>query len=136
MAADGDTRSAKKAGQACLDGRKKKRKHNDEEESEDDDQMSDASDDEYDLSEYAYLQNAMHYDPEDKGVFKCVKIVAEDFGDGAQVVVYRSKYLENSKKWGKVDKSPVHVSDIEKYHKHPQNKKNVDAIINPKGMKR
>jgi hypothetical protein len=30
----------------------------------------------------------------DKVVFKCVIFVAEDLREGAQVVVYRSKYLE------------------------------------------
>jgi hypothetical protein len=34
----------------------------------------------------------MHYDLDGSCVYKCADVVPEDFGDGAVVVVYRSKY--------------------------------------------
>lgn len=135
IAAIDDTTLPKKVKKAGIPGRKNKKKRDEDDDPEDDEHISQAPDD-YDLSEFQYLRDALHYDPEDRGVFKCVDIVAEDFGEGAQVVVYRSKYLEKSKKWGRVDTTPIHVSDVIKYHKHPKNTINVNAVINPKGMKR
>ncbi len=60
--------------------------------------VEDKEQESFDLDPKDYLLGQAHYDPEDNGVFKSVKIVAEDFGNGAEVVVYRSHYNSSSGK--------------------------------------
>ena len=52
----------------------------------------------YDLSQYDYLLQKLHYDPEDNAVFKSHSIAALE----GNVVVYRCKYNSKSRTWGKV----------------------------------
>ena len=124
-------------------GKKTKRKKKPYDESDDDVDVSESgsSDDEdnvrmahdsddgecnqtgYDLDKYSYLKDTIHYDPDDAGVFKCVRIVAEDFGDGAEVVVYRCKYNAQTGKWGATRKNdPIHVADVVKYYEKYQSR--------------
>ena len=110
--------------------RSKKRAESDVEEDSDDssDGGSNVSDADFDLSQYLYLKGATHYDSQDKAVYKCADVIAEDFDDGKGpvVVVYRCKFDAVTRKWGKVDKEePIHVGDVVKYH---QNKRNIATM--------
>ena len=81
---------------------------------------------------YKYLIGSTHYDPDDKCVYRCLRVVAEDFGSGAEVVVYRSAYIAKTKKWRKEDRDPVHVRDIIEYHDNEENVAMVSSILHPK----
>ena len=95
-------------------------------ESESGDSWEDSGD-EYDLSHYDHLLGKMHYDPDDKAVFKCHSIAVVGAG---VVVVYRCMYNSESRKWGKVNKTdPIHIADILGYHNSPTNEENVNAIL-------
>jgi len=59
-------------------------------------------------------------------------VVAEDFGSGAEVVVYRSAYIAKTKKWRKEDRDPVRVRDIIEYHDNEENVAMVSSILHPK----
>jgi hypothetical protein len=58
-------------------------------------------------------------------------VVAEDFGSGAEVVVYRSAYIAKTKKWRKEDRDPVHVRDIIEYHDNKENVAKMSSILHP-----
>ena len=118
--------------------RRKKRGHDedsDEQTAESSDEESvneDEEEESFDLEPYDYLLGQAHYDPEDNGVFKSVKIVAEDFGNGAEVVVYRSCYNSNLGKWGKVNlNDPIKVGDVIKYQKSKANVAKLNAVLRP-----
>ena len=71
--------------------------------------------DEFNVDEFKYLVGTLHYDKEDKGVFRCERVVAEDFddGNGTVVVVYRCKYDQKKCTWGMVNEDdPIQVADI------------------------
>ena len=90
------------------------------------------NDGEYDLGLYKYLIGTTHYDPDDKCVYRCLRVVAEDFGSGAEVVVYRSAYIAKTKKWRKEDRDPVRVRDIIEYYDNEENIAMVSSILHPK----
>ena len=93
-----------------------------------DDEPEDEGDsgDEYELSQYDYLVGKLHYDPDDKAVFKCHSVAVV----GGLVVAYRCKYNSQSQKWGKVNMTdPVHVADIVGYHNNPTNDNEVNARL-------
>ena len=119
---------------------RKKRGHDEDsdeqtaESSDEESALEDEDEDEesFDLEPYDYLLGQAHYDPEDNGVFKSVKIVAEDFGNGAEVVVYRSHYNSNSGKWGKVNlNDPIKVGDVIKYQRSKANVAKLNAVLKP-----
>ena len=90
-----------------------------------DDEEEDCDAETYDLSQYTHLEGTTHYDNIDRAVFKVVHVKAEDFddGNGVVVVVYRSKFNEKTKSWGKVDMNdPIMVADILKYHNSASNR--------------
>ena len=68
----------------------------------------------------------LHYDPDDKAVFKRHSVAVV----GGLVVAYRCKYNSQSQKWGKVKMTdPVHVADIVSYHNNPTNDDEVNARL-------
>ena len=52
----------------------------------------DSDDEEYDLTPYLYLIGTTQYDQDSKAVYKSTKADAQDYGTGAEVIVYRSKF--------------------------------------------
>ena len=117
---------------------RKKRGHDEDsdeqtaESSDEESAVEDEDEESFDLEPYDYLLGQAHYDPEDNGVFKSVKIVAEDFGNGAEVVVYRSHYNSNSGKWGKVNlNDPIKVGDVIKYQRSKANVAKLNAVLKP-----
>ena len=94
-------------------------------ESEKEESVEDSGD-EYDLSQYDYLLQKLHYDPEDNAVFKYHSIAALE----GNVVVYHCKYNSKSRTWGKVKmEDPIHIGDILNYHNSPSNEENVIARL-------
>ena len=114
-----------------------KKNHSDGPESDESDVSCSGDDDssedgDYDVGPYLYLKGTMHYDSEDNCVYKCADVVPEDFGDGAVVLVYRTKYDAVAKSWLEVDKeNPVHVASVIQYHEEKDSKKKMNAIMQP-----
>ena len=105
---------------------------------EEDSSDADHAGEEYDLSQFDHLYGTTHYDADksDCGVFKCVKIVAEDFGDGAEVVVYRSKYDPKTRSWGEVNmEDAIRVGDVVNCHNNKTYIAKMNAILNPEAGK-
>ena len=89
-----------------------------------------------DLKPYLYLKGTMHYDSDepdgtDQGVFRCEIITVEDFKDGAEIVVYRSKFNAATRKWEATNMDdPIRVADIVEYYKSRKNRKMMNSILN------
>ena len=74
------------------------------------------------IKPFLHLVGTTHYDPDvgeedpDAGVFKVDSVVVEHYKDGDEVVVYRSKYNENTRTWNPVNmEDPIRVADVVKY---------------------
>ena len=86
------------------------------------------------MDKYLYLVGTTHYDPDedDAGVFKCIKIVAEDSNDGHgfQASVYRSKYDAKTQKWGKVNMDdPIYADSVVLVHANKACVKRMNSIL-------
>ena len=66
-----------------------------EEEYEDEEEKQTATDSDnesvHELSDYMYLIDTMHYDPEEKSIYKSTRVLEE----GEHIVVYRKRQLKN-----------------------------------------
>ena len=123
---------------------KKQKKSNDDEEEEEEEEESstqeegeleieqraegeDSSEDGYDLSNYQYLIEKPHYDPDDEAVYKCSVIDVDDNGD---IVVFRCKYNSESGEWGEVNMDdPIHVAAVVRDEKHFRNFEKMNEIL-------
>ena len=92
--------------------------------------------DDEDLKPYLYLKGTMHYDSDepdgnDQGVFRCDVVTVEDFKDGAEVVVYCSKFNEATRKWDATNMDdPIRVADVVDYYKSRKNRNMMNRILN------
>ena len=81
----------------------------------------------YTLDEFKDLQGKSHYDDEDGFVYMSAEIVEKEFkGLGIQIVVHRKKYLEDLRKYGRIDRTdPILALDVKALH---ENQKNIDIM--------
>ena len=115
--------------------RKKKREdseessHEDTGNSSDEESAAEGSDKEYDLSAYESLIGETYYDPDDKAVFKISSVTVSDDGD---VVVYRCKYNQQTRKWCTENKNHCfHVQDIINCKDNLENQAKMNAVLRP-----
>jgi hypothetical protein len=69
---------------------------------------------------------------EDKVVFECVNVFAEDFNDGQGpvVIVYCSKFNADTRTWDEVDnQDPIQVADVVNNHTNKKNIITTDKIL-------
>jgi hypothetical protein len=77
------------------------------------DDSSGSEDSEYDIDKFAYLRNTLHYDEDDKTIYKTTRVVEEN----GYIVVYRKKKYCNGKFAAKEEKSPIYAKDVVEYTK-------------------
>ena len=77
------------------------------------DDSAGSDDSEYEIDKFAYLTNKLHYDEEDKIVFKTTRVVEED----GYIVAYRKKRYPNGKFALKEERNPIYAKDVAKYTK-------------------
>ena len=68
---------------------------------------------EYDIDKFTYLKNKLHYDDEDKKVYKTTRVVEEN----GYIVVYRKRKLTNGRFASKEERSPIYAKDVVEYTK-------------------
>jgi len=69
-----------------------------EEEEEEEENCSSDNESVHDISDYTHLVDALHYDPDEKCVYKSTRVVEE----GDYIVVYRKRQLKNGQ-WAKTE---------------------------------
>jgi len=79
---------------------------------------SGSEDSEYEIDKFTYLKNKLHYDEEDKTIYKTTRIVEEN----GYLVVYRKKQYSNGKFAAKEDRSPIFAKDVVEYTKAYDNR--------------
>jgi len=77
------------------------------------DDSSGSEDSEYHIDKFAYLRNKLHYDEDDKTIYKTTRVVEEN----GYIVVYREKKYSNGKFAAKEEKSPIYAKDVVEYTK-------------------
>lgn len=77
------------------------------------DSTAGSEDSEYDLDKFTYLTNKLHYDEDDKRVYKTTRVVEEN----GFIVVYRKKRYSNGKFFSKEERSPIYAKDVVEYTK-------------------
>ena len=81
-------------------------------------------------SPFQYLLHTTHYDPDDSGVFRCDKIELYTYKDGAEIVVYRSKFDENTHQWSQTNTDdPITAISVAKLSKVAKNVKMMRGIL-------
>ena len=74
---------------------------------------SSSDDSEYEIDKFSYLANKLHYDDENKAVYKTTKVVEE----GGFIVAYRKRRYPNGKFAMKEEKRPIFAKDVVEYTK-------------------
>ena len=88
------------------------------------------------IKPFLHLVDTMHYDPDtgaknpDAGVFQVDSVVVEHYKDGAEVVVYRRKFNEDTRTWNPVNlEDPIRVADMEQYTKNKRYVTKMNRIL-------
>jgi len=74
---------------------------------------SSGEDSEYDMDKFTYLTNKLHYDEDDKTIYKTTRVVEEN----GFIVVYRKKKYPNGKFASREDRNPIYAKDVVEYTK-------------------
>jgi hypothetical protein len=65
------------------------------------------------MDKFLYLTNKLHYDEEDKTIYKTTRVVEEN----GFIVVYRKKKYPNGKFASREDRNPIYAKDVVEYTK-------------------
>jgi len=74
---------------------------------------SSGEDSEYEMDKFIYLTNKLHYDEEDKSIYKTTRVVEEN----GFIVAYRKKKYPNGKFASREDRNPIYAKDVVEYTK-------------------
>jgi len=75
---------------------------------------SSGEDSEYEMDKFLYLTNKLHYDEEDKTIYKTTRVVEEN----GFIVVYRKKKYPNGKFASREDRNPIYAKELYNILKH------------------
>lgn len=84
------------------------------------------------VSQYQYLLHTTHYDSdeEDSVVFRFDRIEPYAYKDGVEIVVYRSKFNENTRQWSQTNTNdPITAVSVAKLSKNARNGRKMRAIL-------